>query len=63
MDKETKNKNEVNIKLFLPLLFLYISLPFISNKIIIGIIFILIFIAIIRTQVFIEQEESQNKGV
>jgi hypothetical protein len=61
MDKETKNKNEVNIKLFLPLLFLYISLPFINNKIIIGIIIILIFIAIIRAQVFIEQGESQNK--
>jgi len=63
MDKETKNKNEANIKLFLSLLFLYISLPFISNKIVIGIILILIFIAIIKTQIFIEQEESQNKGI
>ena len=63
MDKEIKNKKEVNIRLFLPLLFLYISLPFISNMIVIGIIFILIVIAIIRPQVFIEQKESQNKGI
>ena len=63
MDKETKNKNEANIKLFLPLFFLYIGIPFMSNKIIIGIILILIVMAIIWTQAFIEQGESKNKEV